>query len=225
MPFRDRRSAGQELGAHLAGRYDEQTVVTALPRGGVPVAAEVAAALGSPLDVLVVRKLGHPRQPELALGAIGEDGVAVIDHGLVERLGVTPVELQEVTAREAAEVERRVTRYRGGRLRPGVSGRSVVLVDDGVATGSTARAGIELLRSAGAHTVVLAVPVAPPEILEKLEEIADDVVCLEAPRRFRAVGQWYDDFTQVDDAEVTRLLAAVERGGLSTTEPGGRNEA
>lgn len=206
----------------MVGRYDEQTVVTALPRGGVPVAAEVASALGSPLDVLVVRKLGHPRQAELALGAIGEDGVSVIDRGLVGRLGVAPAELEEIIARESVEVERRVARYRGGRSRPMVARGSVVLVDDGIATGSTARAGIELLRRAGADTVVLAVPVAPPEVLAELEEIADAVVCLEAPRRFRAVGQWYDDFTQVDDAEVTRLLAVTDAGELNSTEPGGR---
>jgi predicted phosphoribosyltransferase/predicted alpha/beta-hydrolase family hydrolase len=183
-------------------------VVVALPRGGVPVAAEIARALAAPLDVLVVRKLGHPHQPELGIGAVAEGGVTLLNEPLIRRSGVTPAALAAVEAREQDEVARRVARYRGDRPRVAVAGRPVILVDDGLATGFTARAAIEALRRAGAATIVLAVPVAPPETLAELRRLVDDVVCVHAPAEMWAIGQWYDDFAQTTDEEVSRLLRA-----------------
>jgi putative phosphoribosyl transferase len=204
--FRDRADAGQQLAAHLVDLRAEHPVVLGLPRGGMPVAAEIATMLDAPLDVLVVRKLGLPGQPELGIGALGEGGVRVINHDLVLQLDVSSDAVDEVAAREGAELARRVARYRGDRAPAPVVGRTVVLVDDGLATGFTARAAIEVLRHAGAQRVVLAVPVAPGDTLESLRTVADAVVCLHTPSRFHAIGEWYDDFRQLDDAEVAALL-------------------
>ncbi|MFM8303241.1 MAG: phosphoribosyltransferase family protein, partial [Actinomycetota bacterium] len=206
--FRDRRDAGRRLAAALAFLRDDEPVVVGLPRGGVPVAAEVADALDAPLDVIVVRKLGVPFQPELGMGAIGEDGVRVLNDDVVRMARVSPEEIAEVEQRERAELERRARRFRGDRGAVPLTGRTVILVDDGIATGGTARAAIEVARAHGASRVVLAVPVAPPETVTAMAAIADDVVCLETPAAFSAVGQWYQDFTQTPDAEVVRLLDA-----------------
>jgi putative phosphoribosyl transferase len=214
MPFRDRREAGRRLAVRLEPFRALDPVVLALPRGGVPVAAEVATHLGAPLDVLVVRKVGHPHQPELAVGALGEGGVEVLERRSLSRLGVTPAALADTVAREKAELERRVRRYRGSRPRQPVRDRTVIVVDDGLATGASAHAAIEVLRRSGAARVILAVPVAPPDTVEAMGAVADEVVCLETPARFRAVGLWYDDFGEVGDDEVARLLAA---SGQSTT--------
>ena len=208
MRFTDRRDAGRQLGARLEPLRGIDPIVVALPRGGVPVAAEVAARLGAPLDVLVVRKIGHPRQPELAVGALGEGGVVVLDQDAIARLGVTRDALAAVVAREGAELARRVARYRGDRPRQPVRGRTVIVVDDGLATGSSAHAAIEVLRRSGAGRVVLAVPVAPANTVDALRRVADEVVCLTTPHDFRAVGPWYDDFTQVSDEDVARLLSS-----------------
>jgi putative phosphoribosyl transferase len=183
-------------------------VVLALPRGGVPVAAPVAAELGAPLDVLVVRKLGQPGRPELGLGALAEDGVPIWNDTLLRDLGLTPDDLADVVPREAAELRRRVARYRGDRPAEPVAGRSVVVVDDGLATGLTALAAVANVRSRGAARVMLAVPVAAASTARWLRSAADDVVCLLAPRRLRSVGEWYDDFTQVADEEVLALLGS-----------------
>jgi len=209
MRFVDRADAGRRLAQLLADRAQPPPVVVALPRGGVPVGAEIARALGAPLDVLVVRKLGHPHQPELGIGAVAEGGVTLLNEALLRRAQVAPGVLAAIEAREQEEVARRVARYRGGRPRVAVAGRPVVLVDDGLATGFTARAAIEVLRRAGAATIVLAVPVAPPETLAELRPLVDDVVCVHAPAEMWAIGQWYDDFTQTTDEEVSRLLAAA----------------
>ena len=210
MRFHDRADAGRQLAWRLRQERMEAPVVVGLPRGGVLVAAEVARALGAPLDVLVVRKLGCPWQPELALGALGEDGAIVLNQPLISSIGLPPHDLTDVIRAEAAQLARRLTRYRGARPAVPVQGRTVVVVDDGLATGVRARAAIQVLRRRGARRVVLAVPVAPPETVTALRGVADAVVALGTPRAFLAIGQFYDDFTQISDQEVTRLLGARE---------------
>ena len=204
--FRDRRDAGERLAARLASYASESPVVVGLPRGGVVVAAVVADALGAPLDVIVVRKLGVPSQPELGMGAVGEDGVIVRTEPVIQAARVTPEQFDAVVVRERAEVARRAERFRGSRAPESLAGRTVIVVDDGIATGGTARAALEVVRVQGARRVVLAVPVAPPDTLRELESVADEVVCLDAPRWFHAVGQHYTDFTQTSDADVVELL-------------------
>ena len=210
--FADRVEAGRLLANELgkyAGRDD--VVVLGLPRGGVPVAAEVARALGAPLDVLVVRKLGAPGQEELAIGAIGEGGVRVLNEGLVGRLELDKEDIERIAAREERELERRVAAYRGGHEALEVEGQTVVVVDDGVATGATMRAGLQALRAMGAEWVVAAAPVGAEDSVAALAEEADDVVVLETPEWFSAVGQWYENFGQTTDDEVRGLLAESRR--------------
>lgn len=204
--FADRIEAGQRLARRLEYLRGEEPVVLGLPRGGVPVAAEVADALGAPLDVIVVRKLGVPYQPELGMGAVGEDGIRVINEEVVRMAGVTPEDIDKVERLERAEVEARARRFRSGRTRVPLAGRTAILIDDGIATGSTMRAACQVTRAAGARRVVVAVPVAPAEAVRSFRNEADEMVCLQTPSMFYAVGQWYGDFTQVSDAEVTRLL-------------------
>lgn len=206
MPFRDRADAGRRLAARL-GHLGCDVVVVGLPRGGVPVAAEVARALGAPLDVVVVRKLGVPWQPELAMGAVGEDGVTVLDARVLGATRLDEADVERVARRERREVERRVARFRGGRARVPVEGRTVVVVDDGVATGSTARAACRVVRALGARRVVLAVPVAPRGWEQRLGDDVDELVALETPEGFEAIGQFYADFAQTPDADVLRHLA------------------
>jgi putative phosphoribosyl transferase len=207
--FRDRHEAGRLLGERLRDLRTPQLVVLGLPRGGVPVAAEVARVLEAPLDVLVVRKLGCPWQPELAVGAIGEGGVRIVDERMVAELRIDPSELDEIAARETAELERRVERYRRGRAPLELTGRTVVVVDDGIATGATARAGLRVARERGAARVILAVPVAPFDAVRRLGRVADEVVCLRTPEVFWAVGQFYADFSQTSDGEVADALATA----------------
>ena len=208
MPFTDRRDAGRRLAARVESLRGPDTVVLGLPRGGVPVAAEVAEALQAPLDVVVVRKLGVPYQPELALGAIGEDGVRVVDAEILRRSGVTEQQLAAVEEWEQQILRARVLALRGDRPPRTLLGRTAVVVDDGIATGSTARAACRLVRLRGAARVVLAAPVAPAGAAERLTgpDAADQAVFLETPRRLTAVGRWYRDFAQVDDSEVAALL-------------------
>ncbi|GHE84241.1 putative phosphoribosyl transferase [Amycolatopsis deserti] len=207
MPFTDRRDAGRRLAARLDRWRGSDVVVLGLPRGGVPVAAEVARVLGAPLDVVLVRKLGLPFQPELALGAIGEGGLRLVDPDLVRRFGISAAELAAVEAAERSELDRRAARFRAGRAPVPLAGRTAIVVDDGMATGASARVAVAAARAAGARRVVVAVPVAARQAVAALREDADDVVCLECPAAFTAVGQWYDDFTQTPDEEVARLLA------------------
>ncbi len=188
-------------------------VVLGLPRGGVPVAAEVASALGAPLDVIVVRKLGVPTQPELAMGAIGEGGVRLILPETVQRAGVTPDQLAAVESRERAELQRRAQRFRGDRARIPLVGRTAVVVDDGIATGSTARAACQITRAQGAARVVLAVPVAPFDWVHRLHDAADELIALVTPPLLRAIGAWYTDFSQSTDEEVVACLRATEPTG------------
>jgi putative phosphoribosyl transferase len=205
--FRDRAEAGRQLAEQLheyAGRND--VVVLGLPRGGVPVAFEVARALGAPLDVFLVRKLGVPGHEELAMGAVASGGVRVLNEELVRRLGLSAQELDEVVAREEAELERREEAYRGGRPRPDLRGKVGILVDDGLATGATMRAAVEALRREGPAKLMVAVPTGAEESCEDLRPLVDELVCLTTPQPFYAVGLWYDDFTPTTDDEVRELL-------------------
>jgi putative phosphoribosyl transferase len=217
--FRDRAEAGRLLGERLseyAGRGD--VVVLGLPRGGVPVAREVALALAAPLDVFLVRKLGFPGQPELAMGAIASGGTRVLNEQLVRELRLGDELIERVAEREGAELVRREQAYRGDRPPPDLRGRTVVLVDDGLATGATMRAAVAAVRSRGPHRIVVAVPTAPPPALDELRPEVDELVCLIAPDPFHAVGLWYEDFREISDEDVRRLLAfpreeQVDAGG------------
>ncbi|GAB3147612.1 phosphoribosyltransferase [Microbispora hainanensis] len=205
--FVDRRDAGRRLGERLRELPGmEDAVVVGLPRGGVVVASEVAKALGAPLDVIVVRKLGVPYQPELGFGAIGEGGVRVLNPEVIRLANITPEEMAEVERRERAELERRARRFRGGREPVDLAGRTVIVVDDGIATGGTARAACQVARAQGASRVVLAVPVGAPETIASLRRDADEVVCLEMPDHLYAIGAWYEDFTQASDEDVVECL-------------------
>ena len=205
--FADRDVAGRLLARRLADyRGRDDVVVLGLPRGGVPVAAEVGLELEAPLDVCVVRKLGVPGFPELAMGAIAPGGVRVLNDDIVADLGVSDSQIEQVTAAERGELERRQRAYRGEANPPEMRGRTVILVDDGLATGATMRAAVAAARRAGAARVVVAVPVAAAASAKRLEREADDVVCVMVPHSFASVGQWYDEFTEVSDREVCDLL-------------------
>jgi putative phosphoribosyl transferase len=206
MGFVDRRDAGRRLGEALAARAHRGVVVLGLPRGGVPVAEEVAARLGAPLDVLVVRKIGVPDQPELAMGAIGEGGVRVMNDEVLIRRGISASEFAAVEARERVELERRARTFREGRGPRDVRGSTVIIVDDGLATGSSARAACSVARSLGVRHIVLAVPVAPHTWREEMGDVADEYVALETPSKFYAVGEAYENFDQTSDEEVIEIL-------------------
>jgi len=209
LRFRDRIEAGQLLGRELASRFVDagDAVVLALPRGGVPGGYEVAKALGASLDLFIVRKLGVPGHEELAMGAIASGGVRVLNHDVIDYAGVTQQQLDAVAARGELELARREAEYRGNRAPLDVRGRTVIIVDDGLATGSTMRAAVQALRAMEPKRVIVAVPVAAAQTCEDFREIVDEIVCLRTPEPFEAVGLWYDDFTQTTDAEVHALLS------------------
>jgi putative phosphoribosyl transferase len=213
-PFADRRDAGRQLAEQLTALAGENPVVVALPRGGVPVAREIADALGAPLEILAVRKLGTPHNPEYGIGAVAEDGTCVIDAEAVAVLRIRNGELDAIVAREAAELALRVGAYRGDRPPLNLEGRTVIVVDDGVATGVTDTAALRAVRHQSPRRVVLAVPVCSPDALERLRIEADEVVCLRVPRLLHGVSQWYRDFSQVSDEEV--LLDLRPRADAAT---------
>ncbi|AZC14987.1 phosphoribosyltransferase [Microbacterium sp. ABRD28] len=209
MMFDDRIDAGRRLGAHLRRLGVTASVVAGLPRGGVPVAAEVATILGAPLDVIIVRKLGYPRHPEVAMGAIGEEGVRLVDTDLVRHLGVTRAEIDAVEARERDVLTRRAAALRGDRPPRNLAGASILIVDDGIATGATASAACLVARERGAAEVIVAAPVGGSDAVRRVRG-ADRVICLEQPAGFQAVGEYYRDFGQTTDAEVVALLESTK---------------
>jgi predicted phosphoribosyltransferase len=212
LPFADRVEGGRALGAALAGYAGRaDVVVLGLPRGGVPVAAEVARALGAPLDALLVRKLGAPGQPELAVGAIAEDGVTLVNEDILASLGLDRSAIDRAIAVERPELERRLGAYRSGRPGVEVAGRTAILVDDGLATGASMEAACRTLAARGVARLVVAVPVAAAEACQRLRAFADEVVAVAVPTPFWAVGAWYRDFSQTTDEEVVDTLAAAAR--------------
>lgn len=210
-PFANRLDAGAQLASVLADYADQDVVVVGLPRGGVPVGRVVADALDAPLDVILVRKLGVPFQPEVAMGAIGEGGVKVVNRELIARAGIHHADVRHVEERERVELQRRAERYRQGRERVELTDRVVIIVDDGVATGSTAKVACQVASAEGAAEVVLAVPVAPQGWEEGLRSVADRLVCVTQPRNFLSVGSYYEDFSATSDEEVVACLQAGER--------------
>ena len=209
--FKDRTDAGRRLAGRLARYGDEAPTVLALPRGGVPVGYEISRSLGAPLDVIVARKLGAPDQPELGIGAVAPDGVRVLNTAAVRAIGVSEHYLDRITKREMAEVDRRLRHFRGDRPEPLIRGRTAILVDDGLATGVTARAAIETLRRRGPKRIVLAVPVCAASTAAWIRNEVDDLISLAVPPDLGAIGLWYRDFSQTSDAEVVKLLQSAWR--------------
>lgn len=209
--FRDRQHAGRELAKRLVHLSNQSPIVLGLTRGGVPVAYEVARALGAPLDVWVVRKVGAPIQPELGMGAVSEGGEVFVDAHIVREVRASEAEVQEVIARKTAEVQERCARYRRGRGTPNLEGKTVLLIDDGIATGGTARAALRAIRRRGPRRVVLAVPVGSPDTLEALAEEADEIVCLSPQPELFAIGLWYETFDPVEDEEVVAFLDEAQK--------------
>jgi putative phosphoribosyl transferase len=222
--FRDRKDAGRRLAERLARYRDEDSVVLALPRGGVPVGYEIARALKVPLDVFIARKLGAPNQPELGIGAVAQDGSRVLSERIVEEIGVSEEYIDRVAAEETKEAERGLKLFRGERLEPEVRERTAILVDDGIATGVTIRAAIEALRRRDPRRLVLAVPVCTTHTAETLRREVDELICLEAPSNLMAIGLWYRHFEQTSDEEVIELLkrAQHEQEEGSANSPEGR---
>ena len=215
--FVDRRDAGRQLARRVVALKLDHPIVYALPRGGVPVAAEIAAVLGAPLDLVLVRKIGAPMQPELAVGAVvdGESPELVINHDIARLTGATQEYIDAACARELAEIERRRMRYLPDRPRPDPKDRTAIVVDDGIATGATAIAALHALKKRGARRLVVAVPVAPPDTVARLAREADEVVCLLEPVDFWGISSFYADFHQLEDEEVTRALEAAARPGTA----------
>ncbi len=229
MIFRDRTEAGKRLAAALAPYRGQSVVVFALPRGGAPVAAPIAEALQAPLDLVLVRKVGAPGQPELAMGAVADGGAAVVvrNEDVIQMAGVSQAEFDAACKAEFAEIERRRKAYLGGRPRAAVEGRVAIVVDDGVATGATTRAALRAVRAGRPKSLVLATPVAPPDALASLREECDDIVCPEIHSEFGAIGRFYADFRQIEDAEVIAILDRLGPKRNSSPQsgtPGGASE-
>ncbi len=223
MPFVDRTDAGRKLAAALARFREQQTIVLALPRGGVPVAREVAAALGAPLDLVLVRKIGVPMQPELAMGAVVDapQPITVRNEDVIALTGVSEAGFNRVRDREVAEIARRRVAYLGQRPHPDIAGRVAIVIDDGIATGATVRAALKAVRAQSPKALVLAVPVAPTDTLAELRDEVDEIVCLEDHRDFGAIGFFYADFSQVSDQEVKDILAEFPvKPGSGVAGPG-----
>jgi putative phosphoribosyl transferase len=204
--FSDRVDAGRRLASALKALVSKDAIVLAIPRGGVVVGYEVASALNLPLDVIIPRKIGAPDNPELAIGAMTEDGTVLLDDMLVMQLQVSEGYIEKESEAQKLEIQRRLKLYRGDIPYPSLENRNVIIVDDGIATGSTMKAALASVRNRGAKTVIIAIPVGPPSTIRELEKGADHVVCLHTPESFYAIGQFYEDFTQTEDEEVTRLL-------------------
>lgn len=211
MTFTDRREAGRKLAEELTEYAGQNALVLGLPRGGVETGYEVAEALDAELDVIVTRKLGAPSNPEFGFGAIGPGGVRVLNDSTVQRLGLSEDQIEDVVEREQEELNRRLEEYRGQRELPEIEGRTVIVVDDGMATGGTALAAVQTTRAQNPKKIVLAVPVSPPDTADKLRDVVDELICLHTPRAFMAVGQWYQKFSQTTDEEVVQLLEKAER--------------
>jgi putative phosphoribosyl transferase len=210
LPVENRQVAGQALAQALDAYHGrDDVIVLALPRGGVPVALEIALALGAPLDLMLVRKLGTPGQEELAMGAIASGGGRVMNEDIVQMLAISPQTIEQVAEQESRELQRRERAYRGDRPWPKLANKCVILVDDGLATGATMRASVKAVREQQPARIVVAVPVAPADTIARLREEADEVICLAEPEPFRAIGLWYVDFSQVSDDEVREMLAVV----------------
>lgn len=220
--FSDRTDAGNRLAEQLQHLRGENVIVVGLPRGGVPVAHQVAVALDAPLDVILVRKLGVPYQPELAMGAIGEGGIRVLNDIVIERAGIDEEALALAEQRERVELDRRIRTYRGTRKPIPLAGRHVIVVDDGIATGATARAACQVARKAGASRITLAVPVAPVDWIDRMSDVADELVAVVTPREFYGIGQFYRDFSQTTDAEVVERLTDPVQAAPVTPNPGPR---
>lgn len=224
MIFQDRRDAGQQLARRLTGLRGEDPIVLALPRGGIVVGYEIARALGAPLDVIVARKLGAPGNPEFGFGAIAPGGVRFLDERTVRWLGLSEERIDRIAAEETEEMERRLHRYRGDRPLPDVRQRAVIVVDDGLATGVTARAAIRAVRLWEPGRLVLAVPVSAPDTARALASEVDEMVCLETPPGFMAVGQYYTDFEQTSDEEVIELLERARREAEGDARAGAESQ-
>jgi len=224
MIFLNRVDAGRRLARKL-GAYARRkdAIVLGIPRGGVPVAFQVSAELGVPLDVFVVRKLGVPSQPELAFGAIATGGVRILDAQIVESLGISDLEIELIAAKERRELDRRERVYRGGRPPLDLKGKTVILVDDGIATGASTRAAIAALRQLNPGSIVLAAPIAPASTCRHLRSEVDDLICLDTPETFFAIGEFYEDFSQVPDEEVTRLLQLNSEQRAHNADPRSRS--
>jgi predicted phosphoribosyltransferase len=204
--FNDRAEAGRTLAKSLSDYKGKKVVVFAIPRGGVVLAYEVAKALDAPLDLIIPRKIGAPNEPEFAIGAVTEDGTTILNQDAIQYLGVSDVYIQQEVKRQIAEIKRRMKRYLGYGPRPSVEGKTVILVDDGIATGATIRAAIASIRKKKPDSIVLAIPVGPPDTVEELRKEVDLVVCLMTPEPFFAIGQFYRRFEQLDDEEVVQIL-------------------
>lgn len=211
--FMDRKDAGIRLAARLKKHKGEKDLlVLALPRGGVVTGFEIAKSLGAPMDVLIVRKIGFPGQPELAIGAVSETGAVVLNESIISSYGVSEDYVQKETSRQKEEISRRVRLYRKGKPISGLEGKTIILVDDGVATGATVKAAIMTLKKEKINRLVLALPVSPPDTADELKKMVDDFICLELPAYFGAVGAFYADFTQVSDEEVVEMLERSAAG-------------